>query len=178
MLEINNILHDKEKIVWEAKPHFGNYFTLVSLFGIISLIFLLTGFLGRQSNDQIFSGLSIYSLILGFIFLAVTVIRILQYRLLAYALTNHRAIIQYGIIGTDYKSIDFDKIQEINVEVDLLGKIFKTGNIQFKTAGVNVVQTKYGQTVAPSANVMGYIKNPYEVSKKLREISHTKIKGK
>ncbi|MBI1936387.1 PH domain-containing protein [Candidatus Woesearchaeota archaeon] len=96
----------------------------------------------------------------------------MQYRLLAYAITNHRAIIQSGIIGADYKSIDYDKIQEIKVDVDLLGKIFNTGNIDFKTAGVNVVQTKYGQTVAPGGNVMGCIENPYELAKKIKEISH------
>jgi len=170
--EFDRILNKKEKIIWEGKPQLKNYIVLIFFFGLVSLIFLLLGFFGIGSQSQTYATISIYLLVIGFIFLIVTLIRILQYRLLAYALTDNRIIIQYGIIGADYKSIDFDKIQEINVEVDLLGKLFNTGNIHFKTAGVNVVQTRYGHTVAPSGNVMVYVENPYEIVKKVKEISH------
>ena len=171
MSEFDKILNNKEKIAWEGKPNSKNYFALIAIFGILSLIGISVAIFGFFFSQSEFSVVSIYALILGFVFLVITFLRILQYRLLAYAVTNNRVVIQSGIIGADYKSIDFDKIQEINVDVDLIGKIFKTGNIQFKTAGVNVVQTRYGQNVVNSTNSIAYVENPYELVKKIRELA-------
>src|SRR3989344_5466519 len=112
MSEFNKILDKNEKIAWEGRPHFGNYFLLSGFFAVIALVFLIVGFM--------FQGV-FYLFIISFVLFVIFIARIMNYRLLAYAITNRRVILQSGIIGADYKSIDFDKIQEINVDVDLLG---------------------------------------------------------
>ena len=50
-----------------------------------------------------------------------------------YAITNKRVIIQSGIIGRDFKSIDYDRIQNVSANVGLIGMIFKVGNVNIFT---------------------------------------------
>lgn len=163
MSEIDNILTKKEKKYWEGKPNLKTYLVLVAIFLIPSIIFFI---LGRRYNY--------YFYFIGIFFLALTIYKLLLYRYIAYAITNSRVIIQSGFIGRDYKSIDFDKIQDVGINVGLFDKIFGTGSIDIKTAGVNVVQTKYGQTVIPNPNVIAFVDNPYEVAKILKHRTHIK----
>src|SRR3989338_2230747 len=50
-----------------------------------------------------------------------------------YAITNKRIIIKSGLIGTDYKSIYFEQISQVVIDVGLIGKIFGTGNLKIDT---------------------------------------------
>ncbi len=174
MSEISNILTTKEKIFWEGKPNLGRYFIGVSALILAILIFLI---LGIFASYYYTGNLAIIFYIISALLFIVVVYRILLYNHLAYVITNNRVIIQRGVIGRDYKSIDFDKIQDIGINVGLFDKIFGTGSLDIKTAGVNVVQTRYGSTVVPSQNIIGYVKNPYEVAKILKEKAHLKRGG-
>jgi len=50
-----------------------------------------------------------------------------------YAITNKRIIIKSGLIGTDYNSIYFEQINQVVIDVGLIGKIFGTGNLKIDT---------------------------------------------
>ena len=164
MSEIKNILTQKEKIYWEGKPNLRAYLVLVAIFLIPSIVFFILG--GRYNY---------YFYFIFIFFLALSVYKLLLYRCIAYSITNSRVIIQSGLIGRDYKSIDFDKIQDIGINVGLFDKIFGTGSIDIKTAGINVVQTtgRYGHLM-PNPNVIALVDNPYEVAKILKHRTHIK----
>ena len=173
MSKIKNILTQKEKIYWEGTPNAGRYFIKVVCFIIISTVFLILGiYLSLYYRE--FIGAMTFLYIIGVLLFIGVVYQILLYKHLEYAITNTRVIIQGGVIGRDYKSVDFDKIQDTIINVGLLDKIFGTGSIEIKTAGVNVVQSRYGSQVVPTQNVIGHINNPYEVAKVLKEKASVK----
>lgn len=77
------------------------------------------------------------------------------YKNLYYAYTNKRIIVRSGMIGVDYRSLDYKDITMSSVNVGLLDKGGKTGTIFFKS---------------PSASIsLRYVENPYDLMKEIRE---------
>ncbi len=81
-------------------------------------------------------------------------------------------ILEGGLVGRDLKSIDFDQITDVTVNVDLFDKLFNqnTGSIFVMTAG-SFRQTKNG--AVPHPHEMDSIHDPYVLFKKLKEVSHS-----
>jgi len=99
------------------------------------------------------------------------IVRILQYKYIFYALTNSRILIQVGFIGRDFKSINYDKIQEATVVVGFVDKFFGTGTVSVTTAGMQLVATRRGAyTLIPR---LQYVKNPYEIMKEIKKLAKT-----
>ena len=77
------------------------------------------------------------------------------YKRLFYAYTNKRLIVRSGMIGVDYRSLDYKDVSVSSVDVGLLDKGSGTGTILFKS---------------PSASItFRYVKNPYELMKEIKE---------
>src|SRR3989344_6090108 len=74
----------------------------------------------------------------------------LSYNRTYYALTNKRAIVQSGIIGRDFRSIDYDQIKNASINVGLIDMLFKVGSLRIFTGEI-VMQTssKGGNLMAP-----------------------------
>ena len=124
------------------------------------LLFVLIGITG-----------GIITLIIGF------VLSNLSYQRTHYAITDCRAIIQSGIIGRDFKSIDYDKMQNVSADVGILGVIFKVGTVKIFTGEMESVGggRNIPQTIQPKYDEFNYIISPYEVLKKLQtELSKRK----
>jgi hypothetical protein len=83
-----------------------------------------------------------------------------------YAITDKRIIIQKGLVGRDFDSIDYEKIQDISVNVGLIDKFFGTGTIIASSAG----WLQYPGRTFPGA-VLKSIRNPYEVYKNLKKVA-------
>jgi len=101
-----------------------------------------------------------------------------------YGITNKRVIIKSGIIGTDYKSIYFDQIKNLVVNVGLIGVIFKVGTVKidigktetYSSGGVRIgaIQHHNVRTRTMYDNLK-YINQPYQVYKYLQKtLSHRK----
>jgi len=88
-----------------------------------------------------------------------------------YAITNKRVIIQTGVIGRDFKMVDFDQITNAEVNVGLFDKIFggSSGSIIISTAGT-FVEGNHGPMSKPYT--LSNIENPYEVFKFFKKVSH------
>ena len=81
----------------------------------------------------------------------------LEYPNVAYAITDKRVIIRDGIIGIDFKSIDYAEINHIRVDINILEKIRKVGTIEIRTgSGIFRIIS---------------VKNPYKVFKFLQKVS-------
>lgn len=72
-----------------------------------------------------------------------------------------------GFIGTDFKSIDYDKISDIEVTVNVVERAFNVGTIKFFSGRT---QTDDGVT-SKLYDRWEAIPNVYEVFKKVKQVS-------
>lgn len=161
MNEIPQILEPKEEVVYDCKPEYMPYITGV-IFGTIiagGVIGVLIGAFLKSIFLAVMAGVII--LILGIVFGNMAYIRT------HYAITNKRAIIQSGIIGRDFKSIDYDRMQNVSVDVGILGVIFKVGSVKIFTGEMETVGGKHPRIQA-KYDRFNYVASPYEVLKKLQ----------
>ncbi|MDR2171729.1 MAG: PH domain-containing protein [Planctomycetaceae bacterium] len=87
----------------------------------------------------------------------------LSYNNVAYTFTNKRVMMRSGLLGIDYQIIDYDKIHDIQVNVNPFEKYLNVGSILFNT-GIDL----RGHVI--SKRFYG-IENPYEIFRRIKEIS-------
>jgi hypothetical protein len=80
-----------------------------------------------------------------------------------YGYTNRRLLMRSGVVGTSFKSVDYDTIQELNVNVGVIDRLFGTGTVR-AYAGRNTSKGAriYDQFVS--------IANPYEVFRAIKGV--------
>jgi hypothetical protein len=119
-----------------------------------------------------FNGIKLFQtfimIIVGVILLSVLIAPILEYKNIRYAITNKRILIQKGIIGKSYRTVEYTKIDDIDVRIGLFNKMFNTGTIVF-TGDFGHVHTNNG--VVNSNLTFEAIDNPYDVFNKVKEVS-------
>ncbi len=100
---------------------------------------------------------------------------ILNYKVTYYALTNKRAIFQTGIIGRDFRSIDYDNVQNSSVNVGILGVLFRVGDVRIFTGELETVQTGNNSRIQAKYDAFTFVPTPYEVLKQIQKrTSHKK----
>jgi len=144
----NDILEKGETIIRDFKPNKKRYWRGVrySFFAIffppVTFIFLLLTVLTLGSAFFIFLHLAKVS-----------------YRNTHYCYTSKRLIIRSGIVGVDYKSLEYKDINLTKVKVGFLDKKCGTGTLIF---------------TSPSALLVGgvnfeHIENPYDTLRDIKE---------
>ena len=179
MKEFNKILISNEKVIWEEKPQilpfiFYEFSTFIvglvfSIFGILMIYALLK--LGIERPDYVF--------ILALLFLVVPSLYLVFYRVYLffarkntwYAFTNLRVIVQKGVIGTDFETFDYDQIQELEVSVTLIDKLFGKNSGSLSIDIGKVVPGSKGSINTDYINLIG-ITNPYSIYELLKKHSH------
>jgi hypothetical protein len=173
MNELAQVLDDREKVLWEGKPVFWPFlFGKVFSLGTVFLFFYALGVFLSSSTSEGFGGLVLLFLILlawGGLFFY----QVIAYHFTYYAITNKRAILQGGIIGRDYRFVEFDQITNAEVNVNLFDKLFGgsrgAGSILISTAGT-FTSGKHG--IIPTPYSLAHIPHPYEVFKFFKKVSH------
>lgn len=167
MDELNLVLDKNEKLLWSGKPKFLPYvITRVMILGVVIFMFTFIGVIFILSNTgtnvtnrfDIIDPLLLWSTIIAIA--GSNILVRLWWRVAFYGITDKRVILQSGIFGRDFTFMDFDKIQNTNVNIGLIDKIFKTGSI-FMFTGFSSGGTRnitYTKTIAN-------IPNPYDVFK-------------
>jgi uncharacterized membrane protein YdbT with pleckstrin-like domain len=162
MNEIPSILEKKENIIWEGKPKYAPY--IISgllgclLFGIIVGLFVGSFF-------KTIMGGAIMAIIVSVLTL---VIIQLSYQFIHYGLTTRRVILQSGIFGRNFKSVNYDDIKNASVSRGLFNWIFETGSIKIFTGEMESTGGKHSK-IRPKYDSLDYIENSYEILKKLQE---------
>lgn len=80
-----------------------------------------------------------------------------------YGYTNRRLLMRSGVVGTSFTSVDYDKIQELNVNVGVIDRLFGTGSIRAYS----------GRTTSKGARIWDQfvsIANPYDVFKAIKGV--------
>jgi hypothetical protein len=93
--------------------------------------------------------------------------KLFSYGNTSYAFINKRVMMRTGFIGTDFKSIDYDKISDIEVTVRFVERAFNVGTIRFFSGRT---QTDEGRTTK-LYDIWEAISNPYEVFKQVKKTS-------
>lgn len=186
---IDTILESSEQIIWRGKINRKviNFLLITSLLTVSLLgIFVLTrGMIGYTSNGQSkqISGFIVGSLVI-FIGFAFSFLVYFQNLVKEYATTSKRIIIKSGLIGTDFKSVYYNEIKEVLVNVGLIGKIFSVGTIKIDTGKTETYSTggnRNGNAGTIRTRTMysslDYIDNPYDVYKYVQLTLNSRIES-
>ncbi len=173
---VEDVLYDGEKVLWKGKPNAKSYVLAAMMrmlpIAIIWLIFdgaFIIGISIGISQESI--PLGILGFIIPFFLLHLmpvwmwignTVRAFREVKNLEYAITDKRIIIRSGVIGIDFKFINYTEIDSVNVKVGFIDKIFKVGDIYINSS-VN-------------SGVLWDVSNPYGIARALQKVT-TDIKS-
>lgn len=169
------VLDQDEKALWVGNPTLlpflmsGVPFLILGLiWGAIDLGFIKGAFSGthKAGGQMAYFMIPFFALHLLPLWLGVgNMLRLaLVYGNTCYAFTNKRILLRTGFWGIDFKSIDFDRIQETDVTVNPVENLLGVGTIKMFSGGV----TAKG---APTFSYFIGIENPYEVYKQLKTVT-------
>ena len=170
--EFDSVKNDNEEIMWIGKPLFLPY-ALSSLWsgvGLVSFIFfgiILSKCAKNQDGSKVDLNSNWIFILPVLFFLAEVVYKLFSFSNTSYAYTNRRVMMRTGFIGTSFKSIDYDKISDIEVTVSFIERYFNVGTIKFFSGRT---QTDEGKTTKLYDNWEA-IANPYEVFKLVKKVS-------
>jgi hypothetical protein len=167
--QLKDILDSDENVLWEGKPVFIPFIAsglpllgFGILWGIMDYGIFSNSFTSSNPSFLIpFFLLHLAPLWMG-IFNVIRLLFIFNNTL--YASTNKRIILRTGFWGIDFKSIDYDKILDIRVDVNPFENMFRVGTIKINT-GLT------GNKGAPIYDSIGAIQNPYGVFKQIKTVS-------
>lgn len=173
---IEDVLNNDEKVLWQGKPNPKSYIwaAVVKMFPIALIWLLFDGaFIGGISYGMAKQAIPLA--LLGFIipfflihltpvwiWIAGTVKAVREVKNLEYAVTDKRVIIRSGMIGIDFKFINYTEIDSVNVKVGFIDKIFKVGDIYINSS-VN-------------SGVLWDVSDPYGIGRALQKVT-TDIKS-
>jgi len=179
---IAKLLRSNEKILWQGKPVLipfilGGYHNIPIIFGLFFIAAILFTFIIPMASYGPHFNIMLFVLIPFFIVFAFafdTIILFLSYKNTEYAITNQRLITQTGAIGLDTRYVDLEKIQEVNVNIGFIDKLFGTGNIYAPSAsqasiGAILTDTGFSYPQIIYRQNLAAIKEPYKVQKLLQE---------
>jgi hypothetical protein len=169
------VLDQDEKVLWVGNPTLvpfllsGVPFLLLGLvWGAIDLGFIKGMFSGvhHRGSQLDYFIIPFFALHLAPLWLGVgNMFRLcLVFGNTCYAFTNKRVMLRTGFWGIDFKSIDFDRLQEIDVTVNPVENFLGVGTVKMFSGGMTA---KGAQTF----NFFIGIENPYEVYKQLKTVS-------
>ncbi len=170
MDSIDSILAADEHILWRGKPNKKSYI-LASVFKMLPLVIIWLAFdstfivviVTNMVNGNMPLGL--LGFIIPFFLLHLMPVWIwlkgiaksaFELKNIEYAITDRRIIIRSGVVGIDFKSLNYVEMEGVNVKVGLIDKLNKVGDIYINA-------TK-------NSAVLYDIENPYAISRNLQKI--------
>lgn len=179
------ILEKDEKLIKVMKPNKARVFwgVVIGLFFTLFWlpIFAISALWETQGNQQFYVGVTthfwtVLGIILGvmvFIISLSVLFQSLWYKKRFDAYTTKRILIRTGVIGVDFKSLEYKSLNASTVKVGLIDKMIRknTGTIMFGSPSSPLAA--FGR-----ANMSGFsfifIQNPYEVLKEVKEYMELK----
>ncbi len=144
-----------EKIIWYGRPLFWPFI----LRGVFIIPFIIPFIVFPLFIPGIFSASTLPFILFFFMFWygitltilgAFTLYPILLWRNVFYVLTENRIIVRRGVIGIDYDFLKLELVQQIEVNVGVIDKIYGTGSIIIMSVGVKPI-------------IIANVRNPLEV---------------
>lgn len=180
----NDILEKNETIIKVYKPQktrfwFGTISSAI-IYPLLFLIWIIPTTLAFMREVEAISipGI-VVTIIISVLLLSILsacIIGSIAYKNRYYAYSNKRILIRSGIIGVDYRTLDFQSMTATSVRVGFVDKILgtKTGTIMFGSPSSPVV-TMQGNSGARTANPYNFpnIERPYDTLREIKEYIDT-----
>jgi len=173
MNEIGKILNHNEHILWEGKPLFWPFVLRSVFYSLFGLIYSAIGIFVTWNALQHGAWFTLFFphlwigllMVVGF-----PLYQVLVFEKTHYAITNKRVIIQRGVIGRDFKIIDFDKITQADVNVGILDIMFgkRSGTIDIMTANQIIYRRDW---ILVNPRSLCNIPDPYNVFKFFKKVA-------
>ena len=156
-----------EEVLWLGKPHRTAFILRGVPFLCIGLIWGAIDYFGFIRNmDKKMAGFAIPFFLLHLFPFWGSILNMIRLFLVhsntCYAFTNKRLMMRSGFWGIDFKAIDYDKISDIEVNVNPIENML----------GVGTIQAFSGRTTDKGGRIYDKfigIQNPYEVFKAIKE---------
>lgn len=174
--EFDSIRDEDETILWSGQPKLVPFLMLGVPFLIIGLIWgafdyffflrntMFGGFGMMSGFFNVFILIHMFPLYAGIL----NMLRlILVHKNTRYAATNKRLMFRTGFFGIDIKAVDYDKVQNIEVNVNPLEKLFNVGTIKVFT-GEFVQNGNHGSRSVSTDFVA--IEDPYGTFKTIKKL--------
>ena len=160
---------DDEEIFWLGKPNFTAFMIRGIPFLCLGLIWGAIDYFGFIRNmDKRMSGFAIPFFMVHLFPFYGSILNMVRLFLVhgntCYAFTNKRLMMRSGFWGTDFKAIDYDKISDIEVNVNPIENMLGVGTVSAFSGRV----TEKGGRIYDK--FIG-IENPYDVFKRIKEVS-------
>jgi hypothetical protein len=166
------IQESSEEIYWVGKPHFLPFLTSGFFFLLFGLAwgsfdyFIFIRNIGSFPRNGGFPIEYFFAIHLAPCYLAVAnMLRLsLVYKNVYYAISNKRVLFRGGFWGLAFETIDYDKIQDLQVTVNAVESTCGCGTIK-------IFAGQFTSKGAPVSNNFVGIDDPYGCFKKLKEVS-------
>lgn len=178
-----DVSDSNEEFFWTGNPVFwpfilsGVPFLIIGcLWGAFDLFFFSAAAAGKVKGNMPPGGIKFFLLIHSapFWLSLLNMVRLfLVYENTHYALTNKRIMLRTGFLGTDFRSVDYDQISDVEVMVGPVEALFKCGTIKPFT-GRDVMShnmRNHRGPLMPTHGAFLCIKEPYRVFRLLKELS-------
>lgn len=168
--KIEDVLNAGEQVLWRDKPDKRAYVAQAMMkmmpIAIIWLIFdgaFIVGISIGMAHGQI--PLAILGFIIPFFLLHLTPVwmwlgntlkAVVEIKNIEYVATDRRVIVRSGVIGIDFKFLNYDEIETVNVKVSWTDKLFKVGDVYINASS--------------NSAVLFDIKNPYAIGSKMQKV--------
>ncbi|RMD67002.1 hypothetical protein D6817_02795 [Candidatus Pacearchaeota archaeon] len=180
---IESVLEPEEQIVWRdvvSRKVLATFLVIwLVLILAVSIFFFLQGEINFKSGTSS-RAVPGWAVGLGLLLLgsAISLWAFFSDLVKEYAITQKRVVIKSGLIGTDFKSIYFDQIKEVLVNVGLVGKIFGVGTVKIDTGKTETYSEPAARMGRYSVSrvrtrvmydLLKHIHQPYEVYRYLQQ---------
>lgn len=175
--EFEAIKDNNETMLWSDQPVFVPFMMQAVPFLMLGIVWFLINSTFYQfmfEDNFMFAGFSSFALLFVVVHqfpliasVLNTIRLLLVFKNTVYGFSNKRVMLRTGFFGTDFKVVDYDKIQNLEVNVNPIEKLFHVGKIRIYSGEVSV---RNNQSY-PKYTVFYAIKNPYDVFKQLKSVS-------
>lgn len=167
--EFKAVKDQDEEIYWIGKPNFTAFMVTGIPFLILGLIWGSIdyfGFIRHMNNIPLGFAIPFFTLhLIPFWGSILNMVRLfLVHDNTYYAFTNKRLMMRSGFWGTDFKALDYDRIAEIDVNVNPIENML----------GVGSIMAFSGATSSKGTRIYDYfigVEKPYEIFKRIKEVS-------
>ena len=143
---LSKLLIKNEKVLFETRQHWLNLAfqilpEILSAIAITTLVWII-------KTNWMFSRTILWAYLLNLIPLVSLLRDVVRWRYHKYIITSHRIIHLSGVIAKHVSDSSLDKVNDINLEQNVWGRIFNFGNLEILTAS-ELGMERYVNVAAP-----------------------------
>jgi uncharacterized membrane protein YdbT with pleckstrin-like domain len=133
MRYVRRVLQPGETVVYSTKLHWLVYVNAI-LLGIICII-LIGGAIATNDNQNLSLALVIAAILFALLALAAALRGFIRRSTTELAVTDHRVIYKSGLLSRHTIEMNRDKVESVDVDQSLLGRIFGYGTVVVRGTG-------------------------------------------